>query len=139
MHQGTSPETSPASDPVVAAQVEAQLERILGSPQFIKSERMSRFLRFVVERALHGSEGDLKEYSVGIEVFDKDPSFDPRIDNNVRTEARRLRAKLAEYYAQSGESDAVLIELPKGSYLPRFLVVKPPAPASLPEHSFPTT
>jgi serine/threonine-protein kinase len=138
MHQGTSPEASPASDPVVAAQVEAQLERILGSPQFIKSERMSRFLRFVVERALHGSEGDLKEYSVGIEVFDKDPSFDPRIDNNVRSEARRLRAKLAEYYAQSGQSDAVLIELPKGSYLPRFLAGKPPTPASAPEHSPPT-
>ena len=57
---------------------------------------MSRLLRFVVEQALHGSGDDLKEYSVGVEVFDNDRSFDSRIDNNVRTEARRLRAKLVE-------------------------------------------
>src|SRR5215468_8372210 len=134
MQEDSSPEAQPPGDHLIAAQVEAQLELILASPQFIRSERMSRFLRFVVERTLQGSGSDLKEYSVGVEVFDKDPSFDPRIDNNVRTEARRLRAKLAEYYAESGNRDALLIELPKGSYLPRFIPVEPPTPEPAPVH-----
>ncbi len=69
----------------------------------------------------------LKEYSIGVAVFDKDPSFDPRIDNNVRTEARRLRAKLEEYYGTIGQSDPVRIELPKGSYTPSFVAVQPRA------------
>jgi len=126
-------------DRLIDAHVEAQLELILASPQFKKSERMNRFLRFVVGQALLGNDRDLKEYSIGLEVFDKDASFDPRIDNNVRTEARRLRAKLSEYYAEAGKNDPVIIDLPKGSYVPRFLApelaaagkapVAPPAPA----------
>src|SRR5690242_10533388 len=94
---------------VPPAEIAAELDLILSSPQFIRSERMNRFLRFVVNQALQGNGDDLKEYTIGIEVFDKDASFDPRIDNNVRTEARRLRAKLAEYYAASGQSDNVRI------------------------------
>src|SRR5262249_29392186 len=93
---------------------------------------MARFLRFIVEQTLHGG-SDLKEYSIGVEVFDKDPAFDPRIDNNVRTEARRLRLKLAEYYAETGKSDPVIIDLPKGSYVPRFLVAELAAPKPSPE------
>jgi TolB-like protein/Tfp pilus assembly protein PilF len=110
----------PPAIPVPTAEIAAELDLILSSPQFIKSERMNRFLRFVVEQALQGTGGDLKEYTIGVEVFDKHASFDPRIDNNVRTEARRLRAKLAEYYATAGQSNKVRIELPKGSYIPRF-------------------
>ena len=106
---------------VPKAEIAAELDLILSSPQFIRSERMNRFLRFVVEQALQGTGSDLKEYTIGVEVFDKDASFDPRIDNNVRTEARRLRAKLAEYYATYGQSDKVRIELPKGSYMPCFI------------------
>jgi serine/threonine-protein kinase len=114
---------SPSVIRVPAAEIQAQLELICSSPQFIKSERMNRFLRFVVEQALQGSGGDLKEYTIGVEVFDKDASFDPRIDNNVRTEARRLRTKLAEYYAKAGQGDKLRIELPKGSYIPHFLEI----------------
>jgi TolB-like protein/Tfp pilus assembly protein PilF len=91
---------------------------------------MHRFLRFVVEQALLGS--DLKEYSIGLAVFDKDATFDPRIDNNVRTEARRLRAKLAEYYATAGQADRLRIELPKGSYVPRFTAAEPAAEEAVP-------
>jgi serine/threonine-protein kinase len=133
MQEGNSPATAPRGDRVTAAQVEAQLELILASPQFAKSERMNRFLRFVVEQALHGRGNDLKEYLIGVEVFDKDPSFDPRIDNNVRTEARRLRVKLAEYYAEAGRKDPVIIDLPKGSYVPRFLAAEPAIPKPAPE------
>jgi hypothetical protein len=110
----------PPSGGVPAADI-AALNLIRSGPQFVRSERMSRFLRFVVEQALQGSGSELKEYTIGVEVFDKDASFDPRIDNNVRTEARRLRAKLAEYYATAGQGDKVRIELPKGGYMPRFM------------------
>lgn len=100
--------------------IESQLARILASPVFSRAERMSRFLRLIVEKNLAGEGADLKEYNIGIDVFDKDESFDPRIDPAVRSEARRLRSKLSEYYRSAGARDAILIELPKGTYNPVF-------------------
>ncbi|MCP5119424.1 MAG: hypothetical protein GY953_52145, partial [bacterium] len=73
---------------------------------------MSRFLRFTVEKALAGHGSELKEYSIGLEVFDRLDSYDPRTDPIVRVEARRLRSKLASYYAEEGAGDKVVIELP---------------------------
>ena len=128
MQENDSPTAERSRDRFIDAHVKAQLELVLASPQFIKSDRMSRFLRFVVEQALRGNEADLKEYSIGVEVFDKDSTFDPRIDNNVRTEARRLRAKLAEYYVQAGKNDPIIIGLPKGSYVPHFVAPELAAP-----------
>jgi TolB-like protein/Flp pilus assembly protein TadD len=81
---------------------------------------MSRFLRFVVERQLEGRDSELKESLIGVEVFGRRPGFDPQQDSTVRSEAARLRARLAEYYAGEGSGDAVVIELPKGGYTPRF-------------------
>src|ERR1700752_853643 len=78
--------------------VRAELEKILASPQFVASPQLCRFLGFVVDREIAGQGDLLKEYLLGIEVFRKDESFDPRLDTVVRTEARRLRRKLAEYY-----------------------------------------
>ena len=100
--------------------VRKELERVLASPGFVRNERLSRFLRFVVERHLEGREGDLKEAILGIEVFGRRPGFDPKQDSTVRTEAARLRARLAEYYAQEGSGDPILIDLPKGGYSPAF-------------------
>ena len=77
-----------------AAVLEA-LERILGTAGFVNSPRMSRFLRFVVEETLKGRADDLKEYVVGLRVFDKPESFDSTADPTVRAEASKLRAKLA--------------------------------------------
>ena len=74
---------------------EAQLDRILASDVFANADRMSRFLRFVVERALAGESDQLKEYVVGIEVFGRDDRYDPRLDSIVRVEARRLRTKIS--------------------------------------------
>src|SRR5665213_1538221 len=62
----------------------------------------------------------LKEYLIGLEVFNRQESFDPRVDSIVRVEARRLRAKLDEYYQTEGRDDEILIELRKGSYIPLF-------------------
>jgi len=100
--------------------IEDQIARILASPVFAKSDRMSRFLNFISDRTLEGRNEDLKEYTIALEVFDKSEDFDPRIDPTVRSEARRLRAKLAEYYETANGDDKVLIDLPKGAYVPVF-------------------
>jgi len=101
--------------------VRAQLERILSSSTFIRSRRLGRFLRFTVEQALAGRQSALKEYLVGVEVFNKTESFDPRIDSIVRVEARRLRSKLEQYYQTEGNADQIIVHLPKGSYVPLIL------------------
>jgi TolB-like protein len=100
--------------------VRAQLERVLASSVFANAERLSRFLRFAVEQVLDGKGDRLKEYVLGVEVFDRDERYDPRLDSIVRVEARRLRAKLDEYYASAGAADTLVIQLPKGSYVPQF-------------------
>lgn len=100
------------------ADVRRQLDRILASAMFANAGRMSRFLKFVVEKQLAGEAERLKEYVIGVEVFDRDAEYDPRVDSIVRVEAARLRAKLAEYYAGEGSSDAVVLGLPKGGYAP---------------------
>jgi serine/threonine-protein kinase len=97
-----------------------ELERVLASSGFARNERLSRFLRFVVERSLEGKESELKESVIAIEVFGRRADYDPKLDSIVRTEAGRLRARLAEYYAGEGSADPVVIELPKGGYTPVF-------------------
>src|SRR5215831_15042194 len=98
----------------------AQLERVLTSEVFSRSERLVRFLRFSVEQALSGHADCLKEQTIGVEVFDRKPDYDPRIDPIVRVEARRLRSKLNAYYAANNGADDVFIDLPKGAYVPVF-------------------
>src|SRR5262245_40555026 len=100
--------------------VQKQLQRVLASPGFARNQRMSRFLRFVVERQLEGRDSELKESLIGVEVFGRRPGFDSQQDSIVRSEAGRLRARLAEYYAGEGSADSLVIELPKGGYTPRF-------------------
>jgi TolB-like protein len=79
---------------------------------------MSRFLKFTVERLLSGEAASLKEYLIGVEVFDKGESMDPRVDPIVRVEAGRLRSKLREYYETEGREDQVLISFAPRSYVP---------------------
>ena len=107
--------------PLAPAEIEAALERILASPEWSQSFRMAQFLRYVVEQTLAGAGGQLKETVIGVGVFGRDNGYDPKIDPVVRVEARRLRLKLQEYYAGSGAGDMVRIDLPKGTYQPRFL------------------
>jgi TolB-like protein/Flp pilus assembly protein TadD len=104
-----------------------QLERILGSQTFRQVDRLKRFLAFVVDESLQGRGDQLKEYVIGVAVFDKDTSFDPRADPIVRVQARRLRARLVRYYRDEGSQDAIVIELRKGSYAP-LLRARGPAP-----------
>ena len=116
--------------PATPEDVRRQLNRVLSSPVFTSSERLRRFLEFVVERTLAGDGERLKEYVIGIEVFDRDASYDPRLDSIVRVEAARLRTKLTEYYAGDGRADAIVLTLPKGGYAPLVSVVEPPAAAA---------
>ena len=109
----------PPSD-AVPGLVRDQLERILASRGFSRNERLSRFLRFVVERALEGKGLELKESLIGVEVFGRKPDYDPKQDSVVRTEAARLRNRLTNYYAGEGASDPIVIALPKGGYVPVF-------------------
>jgi serine/threonine-protein kinase len=107
------------------AQVEAQLEKILADGLFAGSAALSRLLRHVVGQALEGNTDRLKEYSIGVEIFQRGEAFDPRIDPIVRVQARNLRARLKEYYEAPGKDDPVLIDLPKGSYVPAFRLAAP--------------
>src|SRR5262252_3427823 len=100
--------------------VRGQLDRILASATFADAERGSRFLRFVVQSALEGRSGEVKESVIGVEVLGRSPSFDPKTDPIVRVEAGRLRARLNTYYQNQGKADPVLISLPKGGYVPEF-------------------
>jgi hypothetical protein len=96
------------------------LSRILESPMFIQSDRLSRFLRFTVEATLAGDGEMLKEYSIGTEVYERNSSYHPSEDSIVRSEARRLRSRLKEYYDSVGKDDPVLIHYRPGSYVPAF-------------------
>src|SRR5258708_10520358 len=97
-----------------------ELQRVLSSPGFAQNVRLSKFLGLIVERELQGKRPELKESLLGVEVFDREPGFNPRQDSIVRTEAARLRERLARYYAQEGAADPIVIEMPKGAYVPVF-------------------
>ena len=109
-------------DNVVAPEpaIREQLALILRSPVFVRSERLSRFLRFIVEHVIGGNQNCLKEYVIGSEVYDRKPPYHPSQDSIVRTEARRLRGKLMEYYETEGKDDPVYVYLRPGSYIPVF-------------------
>jgi TolB-like protein/Flp pilus assembly protein TadD len=113
-----STDASPTALPRDA--IEAELQKILASKVFARSQRLSRFLRFVSDQVVQGKTDSLKEYVLGVEVFDRRPTYDPRLDPIVRVEARRLRAKLLEYYRTEGAGDAISIELPERGYSPLF-------------------
>jgi serine/threonine-protein kinase len=114
-----------AAAEIPAEAVRAQLQKILSSETFVRAERLSRFLRFAVEQALEGQGDKLKEYVVGVEVFQRQQDFDPRIDAVVRVEARRLRSHLMKYYETEGREDPVRIDFPKGAYVPMFEARRP--------------
>jgi serine/threonine-protein kinase len=100
--------------------VRQQLSRILASKTFLQVERLKRFVSFIVGETISGRSGDLKEYVIGVQVFGKEPSFDPRTDPIVRVQARRLRTRLARYYRDEGNNDELIVDLPKGGYAPVF-------------------
>jgi len=109
----------------------AQLELLLVHPLFSQSKRYPALLRFVVEQTLAGNADQIKERSIGMEVFGRPPGYDANADPVVRVTAGEIRKRLAQYYYDPAHSDEIRVELPTGSYVPlfqRFLgPVNPPA------------
>jgi|RhiMethySRZTD1v2_1073278.scaffolds.fasta_scaffold09608_12 tetratricopeptide (TPR) repeat protein len=114
------PEHEPAGNIPSPQQIRAALDRMLASDIFRRSPQLAAFLRFVVEAVLQGKSDRIKGYTIGVEVLRRDVKFDPQSDPIVRVEATRLRRTLERYYAGPGADDPVLIELPRGSYVPNF-------------------
>jgi hypothetical protein len=122
----------PASDAEREA-VQEQLERILGHPSFKHSKRYPNLLRYVVEHTLSGEghEGHLKERTLGVEVFGRDPGYDTNEDPVVRITAGEIRKRIAQYYHEPGREGELRIDLPPGSYVPEFHLSSEKAPVDL--------
>lgn len=105
----------------------AELRAILASHHFLGSKRYPAFLKYVVEASLEGRTEDLKERTLGIEVFGRDPNYDTNADPVVRISASEVRKRLAQYYQENGHHSRFRIELPLGSYVPEFRLLEPAA------------
>ncbi|HUA16573.1 MAG TPA: hypothetical protein VMG31_14860 [Verrucomicrobiae bacterium] len=93
-----------------------EIEKLTNSHSLHSSESLCKLLRYLAEHSLDHPGLALKEYQIATEVLGRPAGFDPQSDSTVRVQAGRLRVKLAEYYGHEGSHDAILVELPKGSY-----------------------
>ncbi|MGA7343806.1 MAG: hypothetical protein WBE72_18525 [Terracidiphilus sp.] len=116
-----------------------QLDRMVASPYFSHSKRLPNFLRFVVEHTLAGNAENLKERTLGIEIFGRDPDYDTASDPIVRVTAAELRKRMAQYYQEAAHDDELRITLPPGSYIPGFHRPKGSNGFGLPEAETPPT
>ncbi len=110
---GTPPE-------LTAEMIRAQLDLLVRDEVFRSSKRSVAFLRYVVEQTLNGSADQIKERTIGVEVFGRDPSYDTNLDHIVRTAATELRKRLATYYVDEKHRNELRMGLVPGSYIPRF-------------------
>jgi hypothetical protein len=118
--------------------IREELNRVLSSHEFRTSKRSQEFLRYVVEHTLHGQADQLKERTIGIDVFGRPADYDPSEDATVRVKAGEVRKRLGLYYAEQGVQNPIRIELPLGAYVPEFhladtaIRAASPAPAAEP-------
>ena len=103
----------------------AQVERLAASAEFARADRMVQFLRYVVDKTLDGDPTALRERQIGISVFERPQDWDPKLDNIVRSEARRLRGKLEAYAASNDPDETVRITMPTGGYGVQFEELSP--------------
>lgn len=103
------------------------LDAICATEEFRRAARCRNFLRYVVEETLAGRTDRIKAYAIAVSVLGRDEGFDPQADPVVRIEAGHLRRRLEHYYLTDGSACTVRIDLPKGSYVPIFVRVPPPA------------
>lgn len=136
MTQPLSPVTRPPAtlpvDPAAptADAVRAALARLQESDALRAAPQLAAFLAFVVEARLRGEAGRIKGYTIAVEVLGRPSSFDPATDSIVRVVAGRLRRVLGQYYDSTGADDAVVIDMPRGTYVPRFHLRHPPPPVA---------
>jgi len=100
--------------------LQSQVQRILQSKAFRTSEVQRNLLSYLAEKSISGNADALKEYVVGLDVFAKPATYDPRQESTVRMHVARLRQKLAEYYRSEGASDPIVVDLPKGGFTVTF-------------------
>lgn len=100
--------------------IRQQLERMLSNPLFKNSKRYPNLLRYIVEHTLEGFPGELKERTLGVEVFGREPSYDTNADPVVRATAGEIRKRIAQYYHEHGHESELRIDLLAGSYVPEF-------------------
>jgi hypothetical protein len=113
-------ELEPSASALDPAAVREQLGRLLVHPLFANSKRYPALLAYVVEQTLLGNASELKERSIGIEVFGRSPSYDANADPIVRITAGEVRKRLSQYYYDSAHEGELVVELPIGSYIPVF-------------------
>src|SRR5690348_10460435 len=106
----------------------AELQAVLGSAAFARSPALTHLLSYLCEKTFAGESGQIKEYSVGVDVFERRDSFDQDTDSIVRVQANRLRKRLGEYYAREGAAHPVHITIPVGQYVPVFKVIADQGP-----------
>jgi malectin (di-glucose binding ER protein) len=116
--------------PQAAVELEAwreELEAVLASPLFRHAPSLAQLLSYLCEKRFSGDTSQVKEYSIGVEVFHRGEDFDQETDSIVRVGVNRLRKRLAEYYAGDGASHRLQITIPVGQYVPEFRAVQEPA------------
>ena len=113
------------ADALSPESVREQIDRILHSSIFRNCQNLQQFLQYVTSKTLAGRAEEINEYALAIEVFGRGKDFDSSADTIVRTQAYRLRLKLREYYQSEGREDRVLLEIPKGRYVPVFSLQRP--------------
>ncbi len=111
-------QSQPAGVPEAA--IREEIAAILASAPFANAIRSRRFLEYVVEQTLAGQQDSIKEFTIAVEVFGRKDSYDSREHSAVRVEAARLRSRLRQYYEGPGRQDRVIVDLPKGGYVPTF-------------------
>jgi tetratricopeptide (TPR) repeat protein len=114
-------------------EVEAALTRVTQWPGLARSPQLVKFLNYIVEARLSGNEGGIKAYSIAVDVFGRQQSFDPQSDPIVRVQARRLRSALEEYYAEAGAGESLRFYLPVGRYIPEFRTAADDGKVAAPE------
>jgi hypothetical protein len=114
------------------AAIREQLDRLLAHPLFSNSKRYPALLAYAVDQSLKGNAADLKERSIGIEVFGRIPTYDANADPVVRITAGEVRKRLMQYYYDSAHDQELVIELPSGSYVPVFHYAESGAEPELP-------
>src|ERR1700679_666998 len=102
------------------ARIQLQLDRLLANIHFSNSKRFPSFMRFIVAEELEGRGDQLKERTLGMEVFGRDASYDTTSDPIVRVTAAEIRKRIAQYYQEPGHAEELRISLPSGSYIPHF-------------------
>ena len=109
----------PVTGPASTAE-HSQIQRLVNSEVLHGSESLCKLLRYLAERAIEFPGVPAKEYQIATEVFGRRPNFDARLDSTVRVQTGRLRSKLADYYAEQGKDDPIIVEIPRGIYMVSF-------------------